>query len=431
MGINLNHQTDYIETDLGVLRHNDTGGFVVPQGNSTTQRPSVTNNNGLIRYNTSTNKLEAVINGVYVNLSTATDVTDYLFKTGDSMTGVLGIIAGTAALPGIAFAANTSTGIYQPSTNVLGLSTAGVERMRISSTGVVSTSGNVGIGTSTPGSYALNVVKDGVNQACFSGSGTNGASISLDSAASGKELDINFNDAGTTIWAMLKTTGNLFYLYDRVNGKAHFTAAPNGDTNIGRAGNFNIDASGNATTLTQTAGDNTTRIATTAFVTTAVASALPVGSIISYAANSVPSGYHNCNGAAISRTTYAALFAIIGTTYGVGDNSKTFNLPDFRGQFIRGFDAGRGVDTGRVFGSTQVHSFQKHTHAISDPGHTHQYTRQYYNYGPFAGSGGVSYSMTDTTTSSTTGITVGSPNSGNYSSETRPTNIAVTVIIKY
>ena len=57
---------------------------------------------------------------------------------------------------------------------------------------------------------------------------------------------------------------------------------------------------------------------------------------------------------AISRTTYAALFAVIGETFGAGDGSTTFNLPDLRGEFIRGWDNSRGVDSGRVFGSAQA-----------------------------------------------------------------------------
>lgn len=62
----------------------------------------------------------------------------------------------------------------------------------------------------------------------------------------------------------------------------------------------------------------------------------PVGSVIAFAANSAPSGYLLCNGAAVSRTTYANLFAAIGTTYGKGDGSKTFNLPNLTDRFIQG-----------------------------------------------------------------------------------------------
>jgi hypothetical protein len=78
-----------------------------------------------------------------------------------------------------------------------------------------------------------------------------------------------------------------------------------------------------------------------------------VGLVATFARNTAPTGWLKANGAAVSRTTYADLFAVIGTTFGVGDGSTTFNLPDMRGMFARGWDDGRGVDTGRVFGSQQ------------------------------------------------------------------------------
>jgi hypothetical protein len=85
----------------------------------------------------------------------------------------------------------------------------------------------------------------------------------------------------------------------------------------------------------------------------AVAAALPAGVITSFAGSVAPSGWLMCTGQVVSRTTYAALFAAIGTTYGAGDGTTTFKLPDLRGEFIRGWDAGRGVDAGRTFGSAQ------------------------------------------------------------------------------
>lgn len=62
------------------------------------------------------------------------------------------------------------------------------------------------------------------------------------------------------------------------------------------------------------------------------------GMIFAFAGNTIPSGYLACNGAAISRTTYADLFAVIGTTYGTGDGSTTFNLPNLTDKFIQGSD---------------------------------------------------------------------------------------------
>lgn len=100
----------------------------------------------------------------------------------------------------------------------------------------------------------------------------------------------------------------------------------------------------------------------------------PAGTIIYTARSTEPPGYIKANGAPVSRTTYAALFAAIGTTYGSGDGSTTFNLPDLRGEFARGWDDGRGVDSGRAFGSAQAQSYQSHTHTGStanNGAHTH------------------------------------------------------------
>lgn len=94
------------------------------------------------------------------------------------------------------------------------------------------------------------------------------------------------------------------------------------------------------------------------------------GAVIWFAANSPPSAWLECDGSAISRTTYAALFAVVGTTFGVGDGSTTFNLPDLRGEFVRGWDNSRGVDSGRSFGSAQSSQNLSHGHAISVAGIT-------------------------------------------------------------
>ena len=83
-------------------------------------------------------------------------------------------------------------------------------------------------------------------------------------------------------------------------------------------------------------------------------SPVPVGSVFYLAVATVPSGYLECNGAAVSRTTYASLFSTLGTLYGAGDGSTTFNLPDLRGEFIRGYDDGRGADPGRTMGSFEA-----------------------------------------------------------------------------
>lgn len=92
------------------------------------------------------------------------------------------------------------------------------------------------------------------------------------------------------------------------------------------------------------------------------------GSVVFHSKNAAPAGYLKCNGGAVSRTTYADLFAEVGTTFGVGDGSTTFNVPDLRGEFLRGWDDSRGVDTGRTFGSAQAQLVGKHAHRASATG---------------------------------------------------------------
>jgi microcystin-dependent protein len=79
-----------------------------------------------------------------------------------------------------------------------------------------------------------------------------------------------------------------------------------------------------------------------------VADILPSGQITEFAASIVPSGWLLCDGSPVSRTVYTALFAAIGTAYGSGDNATTFNVPDLRGQFLRGVDGSAGVDPNKT-----------------------------------------------------------------------------------
>lgn len=96
----------------------------------------------------------------------------------------------------------------------------------------------------------------------------------------------------------------------------------------------------------------------------------PTGTIIMFADDAAPTGYLECDGAAVSRTTYATLFALVGSTWGSGDGSTTFNVPDLRGEFVRGWDHGRGVDSGRAFASAQSEMIGPHTHTATSTGST-------------------------------------------------------------
>ena len=84
-----------------------------------------------------------------------------------------------------------------------------------------------------------------------------------------------------------------------------------------------------------------------------LARACPAGQVASFARPYAPDGWLPCNGSAVSRSTYAALFQAISTYFGAGDGWSTFNIPDLRGEFVRGWDAGRTLDYGRAFASVQ------------------------------------------------------------------------------
>lgn len=105
--------------------------------------------------------------------------------------------------------------------------------------------------------------------------------------------------------------------------------------------------------------------------------AAPPGMSADFAMATAPAGWLKENGAAYSRTAYAALFAAIGTTHGVGDGSTTFNVPDSRARFKRPLDDGAGRDPGRVIGSVVASQNLSHTHTASSGvagAHTHTAT---------------------------------------------------------
>lgn len=93
----------------------------------------------------------------------------------------------------------------------------------------------------------------------------------------------------------------------------------------------------------------------------------PAGMISMFGNTSAPAGWLKCNGQAVSRTTYSDLFDAIGTVYGAGDGSTTFNLPDLRGEFLRGWDDARGVDSGRAIGTFQSAGIDSGSTSVSIP----------------------------------------------------------------
>lgn len=98
----------------------------------------------------------------------------------------------------------------------------------------------------------------------------------------------------------------------------------------------------------------------------------PPGAIFAYGADSAPNGYLLCDGSAVSRTAYSALFTILGTVHGAGDGSTTFNVPDLRGRQLNGKGTMVDVDTvGKNDGRAVASRFPAHAHGDS---HTHTFT---------------------------------------------------------
>lgn len=156
----------------------------------------------------------------------------------------------------------------------------------------------------------------------------------------------------------------------------------------------------------------------------------PVGTIITFAALAPPDGYLKCNGAVVSRTTYARLYNAIGDTYGAGDGSTTFSIPDLRGEFIRGLDEGRGVDpdSNRNLWSLQGDTIRNIVGTVSMS-----------SSGWFDTLNGPFYNIGTTNGSSTNGSLNGRTDDFGFdasrvvptSSENRPRNRALVYCIKY
>jgi len=170
---------------------------------------------------------------------------------------------------------------------------------------------------------------------------------------------------------------------------------------------------------------------------------LPIGSIIDYAGPVAPDGFLLCYGQEVDRTEFEELFGAIGITYGPGNGSTTFNIPDYRGRVAAGKDNMGGVPSGRLsvgplpsasilgaVGGTDAHllsvsEMPNHGHTLTDPGHTHDLADTLRNSG---GTGnttadGTILAASNTTTSSTTGITLANTGGGLPHLNVQPTII--------
>lgn len=150
------------------------------------------------------------------------------------------------------------------------------------------------------------------------------------------------------------------------------------------------------------------------------------GEFREFAMSSPPAGWLECDGSAVSRTTYSTLFAAIGVTWGSGDGTTTFNLPDRRGVFARGWDHGRGQDSGRTFGSYQADQMQGAAYKA----------KLRSDIGVLSSGGGPNLPSSSGNVNDGAAITAGPITDGvngvpRVGDETRPKNVSVLICIKY
>ena len=185
------------------------------------------------------------------------------------------------------------------------------------------------------------------------------------------------------------------------------------ELNVGALAKIKVDLDALASEANSSETELTTATSNIATLTSNLALAAPIGSIVAWPRNTAPTSWLECSGQAVSRTTYATLFAITGTVFGVGNGTTTFNVPDLRAEFVRGWDNARGVDSGRAFGSTQADEIESHSHLISPPSSSDVTSSGL----TATGAGGG-----ETVTPYDSGLTGGT--------ETRPRNVALMYIIR-
>ena len=269
------------------------------------------------------------------------------------------------------------------------------------------------VSNNTTGGYAITI-------------GTTGVGGSLISIPNGVTAQV-YTDGTNTYSAQTGSAGNFV-----VNGT--LTATGLTDTgNMSIGGTLGVTGatslttgsiSGVMTAPTATAGTNTTQIATTAFV---LANGAPTGGLIMWSTASAPTGWLLCNGSAVSRLTYSALFSVVSTTFGVGDGSTTFNLPNYTNRMPYG--ATIGSTGGSADAIVVSHT---HTASVTDPGHFHAVDAVSYNgAGYLQLSTGAGQPPTGNTSSATTGISVTNSTTGTSGTNANlPPYLGINFIIK-
>jgi len=283
----------------------------------------------------------------------------------------------------------------------------------------------------------------------FSGTGSQTAftmSVSPPNAASvlvaisGVVQDpVNYTVAGTTLTfttAPAAGTNNISVRYlgiPTTGAVASFSGGTTGLTPstattgaVTLAGTLAVANGGTGLTSPGTSGNLLTSNGT-AWTSTAPAPGVLSGTIQMWPTATPPSGYALCDGTAVSRTTYAALFAVVGTTFGTGDGATTFNLPDYRGRSPLGVSGSYALAT---TGGSADAIVPSHTHGITDPTHSHSLPGTILTYGNPSGGSGVLVQISSMNTgAASTGITVNTAGVSPTGANLQP-YLAINFIIK-
>ena len=325
-----------------------------------------------------------------------------------TFTGNVTIPAGTVSLPSLRFTGDNDTGLYSAAANTVNVTAGGTLSHAFTST-YSTASVPIRVPDGTAGAPSITNTGDentgiffgAADEVSISTGGTERAQFDSNGLSVLFQKPVRYYDADNSHYVELKAAST-------VSANVTLTLP----TSDGDADQFlKTDGSGNLS-----------------FASIGSGSLVPTASVFALATSTVPSGYLECDGAAVSRTTYADLFSAIGTTYGSGNGASTFNVPDLRGEFIRGWDNGRGVDSSRTLGSTQSDENKSHNHTITDPGHNHQVNINVYQQGsgPNASTDMANRAGNTTSSTSTTGISL----AASGGTESRPRNVAMMYVIK-
>lgn len=404
--------------------------------------------------------------------------------------GAISIAAGSATSPNLNIIGSVTTGLYSPASNQLAVTANGKEVMNFTSaasavnflqstasaTGTavsISALGsdtNIDVTFSPKGSGSINIAKVNIDGGTIDGTVIGGASAAAitGTTITGSSIVGPLTGNATTATA-LQTARNINGV--AFNGTADITVTAAAGTLTGSTLNSGVTSSSltsvgtlvtgvwNATTIAvahggtgatsagATAAGNIGALAVAnnlsdvASASAALSNIFPSGIVVPFAGSSAPTGWTLCFGQAVSRSTFSTLFSAIGTTYGIGDGSTTFNLPDLRGRLIAGVDSMggsaanlitnavcgiAGTTLGAAGGNQALHG-HTHTASVTDPGHVHSII--------YGGDGAATGTLQRTTNnfgtvntnSATTGITVSNTSTGAGSSQ----NVQPTMMLNY